>query len=95
MAGATDTNPNDHIRLHLCFDLILEEVHHGVGGDGEEGVVHRDADALLATAQAEAAGQFDLVAQIILADELLQVLYDLTGTLDVTGTADTYRDFHI
>lgn len=75
--------------------MVFEEIDDGVGGDGVEAVVRHHADALLTTTQTEAAGQLDLVAQIILADEVLQLLYNLTGTLDVTGTADTYRNFHI
>ena len=50
-----------------------------------EGIVNGDADALLALTHAECAAEFNLVAEIVLRDKLLQLLYHLTGTLDVAG----------
>jgi hypothetical protein len=48
----------------------------------------------LAAAQAEGAGQLDFILQIVAADQLPQFFYNVTGTLNVAGTADTYRNFH-
>ena len=78
---------------HLCTDILLEEIVDGVGGDGEELAVDSGADTLLTSAHAEGAGQLDLVAQIVLGDELLQLFNNLARTLDVARGADTNGDF--
>jgi len=59
-----------------------------------EFVVHGDAYAELAFAHAEGAAEFDLVTEIVLSDQTLELLHDLTGAFDVAGRADTNSDFH-
>ena len=55
-----------------------------------EGVIHRHAHALLAFAHAESAAESDLVSDIVFVDQALKLFYNLTGTFDVAGAADTY-----
>ena len=59
-----------------------------------EGVVDRYANALLALAHAEGAAQLYLFAQIVLRDQTLELLNDLTGALDVAGASDTNCNFN-
>ena len=57
-------------------------------------IIHGDADAKLALVQAERAAQFNLVADVVLGNQFLQLLDDLTGTFDVAGRADTDSNIH-
>jgi len=59
-----------------------------------EYIVHRDADAKLALAHAERSAQFNLVTDVVLGDQPLQLLDDLTGPLDMAGRADTDGNIH-
>ena len=43
-----------------------------------EGVVDRYANALLALAHAEGSAKLDLVAEIVLMDEILELFYNLS-----------------
>ena len=58
-----------------------------------EGVIYRYTYTLLAFAHAEGAAQLDLIADIVIGDKVLKLLYDLTRSLDMAGTSDTNRDF--
>ena len=73
----------------------MEEVLHGFGSDREEFVIHGNANTRLTFVHTEGAAQFNFVFQIIFRDQMLELFNDLTRTLDVAGTADTYCDFHI
>lgn len=57
-------------------------------------IINRNAHALTALAHAECSAQFNLIVEIVLANEILQLFNNLTRTLDVAGTADANRDFH-
>ena len=56
-------------------------------------VVNSYTYALLAVAHAEGAAEINLLANVILSDELLKLSYYLARALDVTGATDTYCDF--
>ena len=56
--------------------------------------IHCYAYALLALAHAESTCKLYAIAQAIGCDQILKLLYDLAGTLEVAGTTDTNCDFH-
>ena len=58
-----------------------------------EGVIDRYAYALLTLTHAEGAAQLYLFAQIVLGDQILELLNDLAGALDVAGASDTNCNF--
>jgi hypothetical protein len=58
-----------------------------------EGVIYRYTYALLTLAHAEGAAKLYLVAKAVLDDQILKLLYYLTGTLDVAGASDTNCNF--
>ena len=58
-----------------------------------EGVIYRYAYALLTLAHAKGSAELYLVADIILGNQILNLLYYLTRTLDVTGASDTNCNF--
>ena len=58
-----------------------------------EGVVHRNAHALLALTHAEGAAELNLITEIVLRNQILQLLNYLTRTLNVAGATDTNRNF--
>ena len=60
-----------------------------------EGVIDRYADALLALAHAEGAAQLNLVSKVIFGDQILELLDDLAGALDVAGASDTICNFKL
>ena len=76
--------------LYLCHYLVFEEFFYVCGSYGVEIVVKGNAYALLAFAHAESAAEGDLVSDIVFVDQALKLFYNLTGTLDVAGAADTY-----
>jgi hypothetical protein len=51
------------------------------------------AYALLTVAHAEGTAEINLLTDIVLCNEMLKLLYYLTGALDVTGATYTYCDF--
>ena len=75
--------------------MVKEELLGSFRGNGVEFFVDRDADAELALAHAERAAQFRLVADIVLGNQALEGLDDLTGTLHMAGRADTNGNSHI
>jgi hypothetical protein len=77
-------------RLYLCHYLVFKEFFNVCGGNGVEIVVKGNAYALLAFAHAESAAESDLVGDVVFVDQALKLFYNLTGTLDVAGAADTY-----
>ena len=76
--------------LYLRHDVISEEFFYVCGGDGVEIAVEGNAYALLAFAHAESTAESYFVSNVILADQTLELFYDLTGTLNVAGTADAH-----
>lgn len=76
--------------LYLCHYLVFEEFFYVCGGNGIEIVVKGDAYALLAFAHTKSTAEGDLVGNVVFVDQALKLFYDLTGTLDVAGAADTY-----
>ena len=74
--------------------VVVKEHLGGLGGNGVELVVYRDAYALLALAHAEGAAQVHLLLQAVVGDQLLKLLDHLTGPLYVAGTTDTHCNFH-
>jgi hypothetical protein len=58
-----------------------------------EGVIYRYTYALLTLAHAEGAAKLYLIAEIILGNQILKLLYYLTRTLDVAGASDTNCNF--
>ena len=81
--------------LELGQDFLLEEVGGGLRAQGVERVADGDADALLAVAGAERAGEGDLVLHVVLLDQGLEALQDEMGTLDMAGAAQAYGDGHL
>ena len=79
--------------LYLRQNFLCKELLHSVGGDRVEGVVYGYAHALLAVTHAEGAAQLDLVADVVLGNEVLKLCYDLARALDVAGATDTNCDF--
>ena len=57
-------------------------------------VIHGHAYTLLTVAHAERAGKLDLVAEIVIGDQLLKRFNDLAGALHVAGRADANGDPH-
>ena len=80
--------------LDLGLDVVVKELLGGLGGNGVELVVYRDAYALLALAHAEGAGEVHFLLQAVVGDQLLKLLDHLTGPLYVAGTTDTHCNFH-
>ena len=80
-------------RLNSGNDFVLEKVFGFVGLNGEKLSVHGDANALFALAEAERAGEFDFILEVVFLDEVSEFVDDLTRAFDVAGTADTYGDF--
>jgi hypothetical protein len=87
------TNLNEQHILYLGQNLLREELLYGLGSNGMEGVIDRYADALLALAHAEGAAQLNLVSKVIFGDQILELLDDLAGALDVAGASDTNSNF--
>jgi hypothetical protein len=58
-----------------------------------EGVVDRNAYALLALTHAEGATQLYLLTEIVLGNQILELLDYLARALDVAGATDTNRNF--
>jgi hypothetical protein len=90
ITGASHTYLNDDHILHLGEYFFFEKFVHGIGIYGEHRLIHQNAHALLASADAEGAAQFHLVADFVLGNQILQLLNDLTGALDVAGASDAY-----
>lgn len=57
-------------------------------------IVNRYANALLTFTHTEGAAKLDLVAEVVVGNKLLKLLYDLSGSFNVARAADTYCDFH-
>ena len=51
-----------------------------------EVIVYGDANALLTMTHAEGAAQLNLVAQVVVRNQLLKLAHHLAGTLDMAGT---------
>ena len=85
MTGGTDTNLNDKHILYLRQDLVCEELAYGCGSYRVERVVNGNANTLLAVAEAEGATKLYLITYVVLLDQLLKLLYHLTGSLDMAG----------
>jgi hypothetical protein len=79
--------------LHLSQNFLGKELANVLGRNGMEGIIHGDAYALLALTHAEGAAQLYLIADLVLGNEILQLLYDLTRTLDMAGASDTNSNF--
>ena len=79
--------------LHLSQNFLGKELANVLGRNGMEGVVYGDAYALLALAHAEGAAKLYLVANLMFGDEILQLLNNLTRTLDVAGATNTNSNF--
>ena len=76
--------------LYLRHNVVFEEFFYVRGSNGVEIAVKRNANTLLAFAHAESTAESYFVSNVILADQTLELFYDLTGTLDVAGTADAH-----
>ena len=76
--------------LYLCHYLVFEEFLYVCGGNGVEIVVEGNAYALLTFTHAKSTAERNLVGNIIFGDQTLKLFYNLTGTLDVAGTADAH-----
>jgi hypothetical protein len=59
-----------------------------------EGIVNHNAYALLAVTETECSAKINLIAKIVLSDQLLKLLYHLTGSLNVAGATNTNYNFH-
>jgi hypothetical protein len=59
-----------------------------------ERTVNADAYSLLTIAKTEGAAELHLVLNVVLADQLLELLHNLTGAFDMTRASDTYCNFH-
>jgi hypothetical protein len=70
-------------------DLFFEELLRAFGLQRELFAVYRNADAVLAVAHAKLARKLYLVLQLMIGDQTLQLLHDLTGTLQVAAASDT------
>ena len=57
-------------------------------------VVNCDAYAKLALSHAEGTAQLYLIAQLVFCDKILELFYDLTGTLEMAGAAYANCNFH-
>jgi hypothetical protein len=79
--------------LYPCQNFLGEEGVNRLGANGMELVADRYANALLALAHAEGSAQINLVCEVVLCDQILKLLNDLTGSLDVAGATDTNSDF--
>jgi hypothetical protein len=93
VAGRADANLYEQHFLHLCKNLLSEELTNALGGDRIEGVVHRYANTLLALAHAEGAAKLHLVTELVFGNQILKLFYYLTGALDVAGASDTNCNF--
>jgi hypothetical protein len=58
-----------------------------------EGIVYRNANALLALTHAEGSAKLNLLTEIVFRNKILKLLYYLARTLNVAGATDTNRDF--
>jgi hypothetical protein len=58
-----------------------------------EGIVYRNAHALLALAHAEGATQLYLIFKLVLGNQILKLFYDLTRALDMAGASNTNCNF--
>ena len=74
--------------LYLCHYLIFEEFFYICGGNGVEIVVEGNAYALLTFTHAKSTAEGNFIGNIVFVDQALELFYNLTGTLDVAGTAD-------
>ena len=59
-----------------------------------KGIVHLYAYALLALTHTEGSAKLHLLTEIVLRDEILKLLYYLTGALNVTRATDTNCNFN-
>ena len=57
-------------------------------------IVRGDADAGLTIVHAERAAELDLIAEVMVTNELLKRLHDLAGSFDMARRTDTYSNFH-
>ncbi len=64
-------------------DVFVEKFGRTLRRNGEKLTIHGDADAFLASSNAERSGKFDLIAKVVSIDELLELFHYLTGTLYV------------
>ena len=81
--------------VDFCENVLFEERVNGFGRNGIKLVVNCNAHALLALAHTESAAQLQLILNFMLCDQMLELFHDLSGTLDMAGTADTNRNFHL
>ena len=65
-------------RLNSGDDFVLEKGFGVVGLNGEKLSVHGNANALFALAEAERAGEFDFVLEVVFLDEVSEFVDDLT-----------------
>ena len=59
-----------------------------------ECVVEKHTNPLLTISEAKRAAKFDLVANIILGNQILKLFNDITRALNVTTTSNTNNYFH-
>jgi len=83
MARAADTNLYDQHILYLGKDFPIEKFAYGFGGHGEETVVYRNANALLAFSHAERSAKFDFIAEAVFRDQRFQLFHHLARAFDV------------
>ena len=93
MARRANTNLNEQHILYLCENFFSEELPYVLGSNGMEGDIDRYTYALLTLAHAEGATKLYFIAEIILGNQILKLLYYLTRTLDVAGASNTNRNF--
>lgn len=78
MARTANANSDDYHLFYLCKNLLFEEFVGSFGREREERVVNRNAHSLLALAHAERAAEFHLFFEVVLGNEILKLLYDLS-----------------
>lgn len=94
MAGTADTDLNNHSESKPRFDMSIEELFSGLRRYRVYLIVYSNTDTLLASAHAKGSTQLDFRTKIVAADQGLELLNDLTGTLDMAGRTNTNSYFH-
>ena len=61
--------------LYLCQNFFSEELSYALGSNGMEGVVNRYTYTLLTLAHAEGAAKLYLIAEFVLCNKILKMLY--------------------
>jgi hypothetical protein len=93
VTGGSHTNLNEQHNLHLCQNLVCEELANGFGSYRMEGVVNGYANAHLAFTHAKGTAKLYFIGKIVFGNQILQLLYYLARALDVAGATDANCNF--